>query len=100
MMYDLKFFADWVEKFKWTEAKSYKDKAPHEYLVKAKISNEDGKIMVEFAKYIKEHGYAERFYQTEFVYLNIKGYKYWTMDYPLYKTDLVNRCPVGNVYGS
>lgn len=98
--YNLEFFTKWVDEFEWTFAKSYADKAPHEYLVAKKIPQEDRKIMIEFAKFIKTNGYSEKFYQSSFVYLNIGDKKYWTMDYPLYKTDLVNRCPIENTYGN
>lgn len=97
--YDLDFFIEWINSFNWTNAKSYADKAPHEYLVRKHLGDEDGLIMVEFAKYIKQNGYVEYFYQTPFTYLNIGEFKYWTMDYPLYKTTIVNRCMVQNKYG-
>ena len=100
MQSKLQYFTDWINSHDWTNAKSYEKKAPHEYLIRAKIPEEDGRIMVEFAKYIKEHGYTEYFYQTPFIYLNIQGYKYWTMDYPIYKTTLVNRCKIENKYGN
>lgn len=89
----------WVNSFDWTFAKTYAKKAPHEYLVRDKISKDNQKLMLGFAKFIKEHGYEEKFWQTTFVYLNIGKYKYWTCEYPLYKTSLVNRCLVENKYG-
>ena len=97
---NLDFFKEWIDSHKWTTAKSYAKKAPHEYLLKEKITQVDGVVMVAFAKYIKENGYVEYFYQTPFTYLNIGEYKYWTMDYPLYKTSIVNRCPIENKYGN
>ena len=99
-IYNLQFFTDWVDKFEWTFAKSYADKAPHEYLVRAKMPKEDGDIMVEFAKYIASNGYPQKFWSRTFYYIDINGKKYWTCEYPLYKTSILNRCPIENIYGN
>ena len=79
-----------LEDQEWTFAKTMAS-TPHAYVFK-KAWNGRGLTMPEVAKYIREYGYAEKFYNKEYWYIDLGDYKYWTMDYPLEKTDLINRC--------
>lgn len=75
----------------WIFAKTYAATAPHEYLVKRSLSQEDQETLVEFAYFIKENGYKKLFGSMEFTYYDIDGWMYWTMDEDVSKTDLINR---------
>jgi hypothetical protein len=77
---------------KWTFAKTYAKKAPHEYTVlKSTYSPETFRAFVQF---IWDHGYKERFWRREFTYIDIDGWKYWTMDPTVESTDLINRARI------
>lgn len=83
----------WVKTFlnslKWVEAKTMKN-IPHEYSVLYwNYSNK--KYFIEFAKLIQSEGYEEEFYGKKYKYINVDGYKYWTMDFPIENTNLINR---------
>jgi len=78
-----------LESQKWTFAKTMKS-IPHEW-VHAKTYHGHGISMVAIAKYIQDYGYTEYFYGKPYKYINIGDYKYWTMDFPIENTDLINR---------
>jgi len=64
----------------------------HQYcLIKNCYSRPDFYAVVE---YIREHGYPAKFYNKTYTYLNIGGFKYWTMGSPLDKTILINRTEI------
>ena len=88
-------FVEMINNNKWIFAKTYAKTAPHEYIVK--YGNDYGHLFAEFAQYIVKHGYKKFFGETEYYYLDYNGYKYWTMDIDLDKTDLINRVsiPIG-----
>lgn len=83
-----------LEAQKWTFAKTMA-KIPHEWVYK-KTYKGNGVSMPDIAIFIKENGYTEYFYGKPYKYLDLNGYKYWTMDYPLSSTDLVNRSKILN----
>jgi hypothetical protein len=84
---DVKSF---IEKTKWIFAKTYAKTAPHEYIVRDNLLNEDKNSFDEFAEIIKEQGYTKNFYNTEFKYLNIGDKKYWHMGEVINRDDVVN----------
>lgn len=79
----------YVNSVRWQYAKTY-PKAPHEYTVLS-WNQEYKQKMIDFAYFIVENGRDEFYYKKKFKVLDIDEYKYWTMDYPLEKTDLINR---------
>jgi len=79
-----------LESQKWTFAKTMAN-IPHEWVYIRSFRSKDIS-MVDIAKFIKKYGYVEYFYGKPYTYMNFGNYKYWTMDYPLEKTDLINRC--------
>lgn len=80
-----------LESQKWTFAKTMA-KIPHEWVhMKTWRANI---TMPQIARYIQDYGYTKKFYNKEYKYLNVGGYCYWTMDFPLSKTDLINRAKI------
>lgn len=84
----------YVNQVRWQYAKTYPT-APHEYTCLDWNQKLHAK-MVDFAYFVKINGYTEIFGKCAFRCLNIGEYKYWTMDDPWDKTDLINRTFVDN----
>jgi hypothetical protein len=84
-----------IDSSTWTYAKTYHPRWPHWYIV---ARPEDQALFVKIAKFIKEHGYEARFYARTNKYFDDDKYTYWTMDNPIEKTDLVNRCLKEDTY--
>lgn len=73
----------------WTFAKTYAKTAPHEYVVKDKLANEELKREFEwFAIFIHDHGYQEEFWGKVYTYLDIDDKKYWTEEEIINRADL------------
>lgn len=72
-----KEIVDFIDENKRVEAKTFKDTAPHEYVVRDQCTNED--MFVSFAQYIRANGATEFFRKKPYKYMYIGGYKYWTM---------------------
>ncbi len=81
---------EFINRQNWIFAKTYADKAPHEYALRSKCDNDED--FIEAVKYINENGFRARFWNSKYTYFFIDGYFYWTMDYPLENTKLINRC--------
>ena len=79
----------YVNSVRWQFAKTYLS-APHEYTV-LDWKRELHATMVEFAYFVKINGYSEIFGKSAFRCYKIGKFKYWTMDDPWDKTDLINR---------
>ncbi len=62
----------------WTFAKTYAKKSPHEYAV-VKVGQAYRDEVVEFMKYIFEHGEKELYFGKPFIVYRIDGRKYWSM---------------------
>ena len=90
-MEQLAIFTAFINNNSWIFAKTYAQTAPHEYLVKRNLSEEDQKTLVEFAYFIKDNGYKKLFWTIEFTYFDIGDWMYWTMDDDISTTDLINR---------
>lgn len=87
-------FAEWCAERDWTFAKSYADSAPHEYVVIHDLPEEDRDVFDTFVAYIRTHGYEQEFGGRPFTYLDLDGYKYWTMGNPIPETTVLNRKPI------
>lgn len=83
-----------IDRNNWKEAKTYKQTAPHEYLVFDELSNKDKVIFIDFVIHIRKNGIKERFWRTFFIYYYLDGYKYWTMGNPIEETTILNRVKV------
>ncbi len=81
-----------VNKFQWTFAKTYANKAPHEYLVLSRIKDEeDRRTFLEVAQFIYDDGFTAFYYKRKGRYYVLDDNYYWTMDEDISKTDLINR---------
>lgn len=79
----------------WREAVTYRDTAPHEYVVRAWESGERGNLEFDrFVVLIRRFGYADYFYRVRHLYWAIDEFKYWTMGWPLEETTVINRARV------
>lgn len=81
-----------VERYPWTFAKTYADRAPHEYYVKQELDKRGQKDFVWFVKLIRKKGFKAKFWGEEHVYLEFDGKYYWTMGEPIEETYILNRC--------
>jgi len=77
---------EYIKKVRWQKAKD----GTHEYTV-VSWKPELEKEFREFVSTIYEKGYKEKFHGTTYTYLTINGYTYWTMNYRVEVTILINR---------
>lgn len=81
-----------IEKQSWIFAKTYADKAPHEYIVRGRAAGTDEEFM-RMVKYITEKGITMYFWNHPNKYIYLDGHHYWVMhngeDDP---TTIINRC--------
>jgi hypothetical protein len=90
-VYTEKELGEFVNRFKWTFAKTYAKKAPHEYIVLNKVGIEHKAEFVDVAKFIREAGFRANYYSRQGYYFILGDSYYWTMDENLEETDLINR---------
>lgn len=83
------FAKQFLSSLRWQYAKTYPT-CPHEYTCLS-LQPEIKQQMIDFARLIQEAGYTERFGKRDYRVLVIGNMKYWTMDFPLENTDLINR---------
>ena len=83
------FAKQFLSSLRWQYAKTYPT-CPHEYTCLS-LQPEIKQQMIDFARLIQEAGYTERFGKRDYRVLIIGNMKYWTMDFPLENTDLINR---------
>lgn len=65
---------------------------PHEYTVRE--WHQDAGTEPEFEAMVQricEHGYEDTFGKRTFTYLEVDGWRYWTMGNPLPETTIINR---------
>tara|TARA_R110001632_G_scaffold38261_1_gene96366 strand:+ start:930 stop:1211 length:282 start_codon:yes stop_codon:yes gene_type:complete len=60
---------------KFTFAKTMA-RIPHSWIVRNRFPDSE---FLEVMNFIKDNGYAEKFYTKEYIYYNIGEYKYWVM---------------------
>jgi hypothetical protein len=78
----------------WTFAKTMPT-MPHWYIVRGK-SPLDHHEFDEFVRTIRRCGYRRRYARmgTALTYVNVDGYRYWTMGEPVPQTTIINRTTV------
>ena len=91
--------SEYISKVEWRFAKTM-PKHPHWYTVRWDRPDMES-MFVDFAWFIRDHGYEESFYRKKLMYFNIGDWKYWTMGNPITakKTYILNRAKIENVYG-
>lgn len=81
-----------IDKQNWIFAKTYANKAPHEYVVRGKVTGTDEEFM-RVVNYIQEKGITMYFWNHPNKYIYLDGHHYWVMrnneDDP---TTILNRC--------
>jgi hypothetical protein len=89
-----KSFDTWLADQEFIFAKTYADTAPHEYIKRDDYDGEQLSVFCDFIRHIRATGYEDNFYSTTYTYLDLDGYKYWTMGNPIEKTRIINREPL------
>ena len=84
-------FREFVDRFKWTFAKTYASTAPHEYIVLSKVGPQHKADFVNVARFIREAGFKAYYYRRQGYYFILDDNYYWTMDEKVEDTDLINR---------
>ena len=82
-----------IDSAKWVFAKTYAKTAPHEYAVGGKNASLEDEF-VYFVKFIRKHGYKEKFWGKTHTYYDVGEYKYWTMGNPIDETTIINRAVI------
>jgi hypothetical protein len=76
-----------IEKAPWRFARTMPDE-PHEYTLRGETPDDDFEA---FVLLIRRRGYQASYGGRTYDYLNISGWRYWTMGEPVEKTTLINR---------
>ena len=84
-------FKDFVAAHKWRFAHTMK-RWPHWYTLRKNVRHDDE--FVAAAEFIRSHGYDENFFTQTMRYLDLEGYKYWTMGFVIPATVLINRAKI------
>jgi len=90
---DLEFARAFVAANHWTYAVTYAKSAPHEYVVRDKLSPALKSDYDRFARLIVAVGHIENFYRQARPYWVLDGWKYWWME------NIINRDDNSRVYG-
>ena len=78
---------------KWIFAKTYADRAPHEYIVRGK-TNCGEEAFEDAVRYIRENGMTMYFWNHPQTYIYLDGHLYWTMGEPVNEVNVINRSDV------
>lgn len=83
---------EFINKQTWIFAKTYADRAPHEYVVRGKQEGTDEEFMA-VVYYIQENGITMYFWNYPNKYIFVDGRQYWIMkDSDDDPTAVLNRC--------
>lgn len=86
---------EFFNKQRWIFAKTYAEKAPHEYCLKDKVvgTKQD---FVDAVKYIQQNGFIAKFWNRPNTYIYLDGHLYWVMWDVAEEAILINRSDVSN----
>ena len=91
---DINWLKLFIDKQDWVFAKTYANKAPHEYIVRGKINGTD-EDFINVVNYIQENGIVMHYWNRPNRYIFVDRHQYWVMrdgeDDP---TIILNRCNV------
>ena len=83
---------DFIDRQSWIFAKTYANRAPHEYVVRGRINGTDEEF-ISVVNYIQEKGITMHFWNHPNKYIFVGDHQYWVMrdgeDDP---TAILNRC--------
>ncbi len=85
---------NFIQSNHWIFAKTYAKTAPHEYVCRDYLDDSMKNEFVWFVEFIRKNGNPEKFFNSEYIYFPIDGYKYWTMGNPIDETTIINRAIV------
>ena len=84
-----------IERRRWQEAVTYREKAPHEYTVRQWVPGQGANAEFDrFVVFIRRFGYADLYYRIRHIYWAVDEHKYWTMGWPVGETTVINRARV------
>ncbi len=86
---DLDRIRQYIGRVRWQYAKTMPT-CPHEYTVRKWNPDLDADFVF-FAEYIRRAGYQARWKRYKHTYLDLDGFKYWTMGAPIDQTIIINR---------
>ncbi len=91
---------EFIDRETWTFAKTYANKAPHEYIVRGKVKSSDEEFM-NVASYISEHGAPMHYWGHLNHYVYLDGWWYWVMkNNDEDPSMIINRCWADDYYVS
>lgn len=96
ILYTADDFRTFVNKFTWIFARTYANRAPHEYLTLSKVGLEHQPEFIKAAQFIREAGFKAFYYSQPNFYYILDDHYYWTMDDPVEDTDLINRAKLSD----
>jgi len=83
---------EFFNKQSWTFAKTYANKAPHEYIVRCRAAGTDEEFMAA-VNYIINNGITMYYWNHPNKYIFLDGRQYWVMrDSEDDPTTIINRC--------
>ncbi len=86
---------DFIARRRWREAVTYRETAPHEYVVrKWEVDEQGNQDFDRFIRMIRRFGYADYYYKVRHIYWEIDSFKYWTMGWPVEETTVINRARI------
>ncbi len=86
---------DFIAKRSWREAITYRETAPHEYVVRDWETDQQGdRDFAQFITLIRRFGFADFYYKVWHIYWSIDEFKYWTMGWPVEETTVIKRARV------
>ena len=79
----------------WREAVTYRETAPHEYVIRTWERDPQGdRDFKHFTTFIRRFGLADFYYKVRHIYWVIDEFKYWAMGWPVEGTTVINRARV------
>jgi len=84
---------EFIKTSKWHFAKSMPN-IPHSYVRRRETA--DFEVYKNVVQYIRENGQPQKFYSRTYIYLELDGYKYWSMGAPVEDTDIINRAKIND----
>lgn len=89
---DVAWAREFIAARSWREAVTYRETAPHEYVVRKWESGALGRAdFDQFVTAIRLFGYADFYFRVRHIYWPIDDHKYWTMGWPVEETVVINR---------
>jgi len=92
---DWQWARDFLQQREWREAVTYRETAPHEYIVREwEVDARGNQNFDRFVGMIRLFGYADLYYNVRHIYWAVDQFKYWTMGWPVAETTVINRARV------